>query len=44
MADRLAKTNELLISSMENAVAKKIEFSTDAKKVSVDDIQEIQDV
>ncbi|BDA80763.1 cyclic nucleotide-binding protein [Leptospira kobayashii] len=28
MADRLAKTNELLITSMENSVAKKIEFST----------------
>jgi len=32
MADRLARTNELLITSMENAVAKKIEFSTNEGK------------
>ncbi|MDF3820302.1 Crp/Fnr family transcriptional regulator [Leptospira sp. 96542] len=43
MADRLARTNELLISSMENSVAKKIEFSTDPNKVRTDisDVQEI---
>lgn len=44
MADRLAKTNELLITSMENAVAKKIEFSTDPKKVNADEITDVEDL
>jgi len=41
MAERLAKTNELLISSMEKTVAKKIEFS---QSNQASDLGELDDV
>ncbi|GBF51903.1 cyclic nucleotide binding protein [Leptospira ryugenii] len=43
MADRLARTNELLISSMEKSVAKKIEYSTGDKEAhtSPNDVEDI---
>ncbi|MCW7492733.1 cyclic nucleotide-binding domain-containing protein [Leptospira sp. 2 VSF19] len=44
MADRLARTNELLISSMEKSVAKKIEFSNEVGKEHQIGISDVQDV
>ncbi|MCZ8156885.1 MAG: cyclic nucleotide-binding domain-containing protein [Leptospira sp.] len=44
MADRLARTNELLITSMENAVAKKIEFSTDGEKGDPSSVTDVEDL
>ncbi|MDZ4726352.1 MAG: Crp/Fnr family transcriptional regulator [Leptospira sp.] len=44
MADRLARTNELLITSMENAVAKKIEFSTNPDKEGHTSVSDVEDI
>ncbi len=45
MAERLAKTNELLISSMENATAKKIEYSPIRNSnADIDDIEPLDDL
>ncbi|WP_411821400.1 Crp/Fnr family transcriptional regulator [Leptospira sp. 'Mane'] len=43
MADRLAKTNELLITSMENSVAKKIEFSTNSSGDGAENLTDFED-
>ncbi|TGN19701.1 Crp/Fnr family transcriptional regulator [Leptospira idonii] len=43
MADRLARTNELLITSMENSVAKKIEFSTPPGEEGKGDASDVED-
>jgi CRP/FNR family cyclic AMP-dependent transcriptional regulator len=44
MAERLAKTNELLITSMENGVAKKIEFSTNPDKDQDGSVTDVEDI